>query len=382
MGATLVGTGVGWSYIRWGAIYTSLEIRRAVHVICLSVALAGVAKVALGALPFSFILGAMLVLATANLASLRILLGHANVWSAASQACAGPNPQPAERSRCVHELWPFAIALGALCAALGCLYSMAPNTQESREASRLWGYLLEIAGALAVFWWVCVLKKSVSVTGITAALAVVVAAGIWVLSLVGPVGNSIFFQVTNVDHSLLTLFLWIVLVDVAQWHEGDPYEVFATGWVLRSAPFWAATVPVILQKSTLTAASYTTLLFSILIVLVLVLMGQRAGGRLLASLRGVSKSDASTLEARCALIARNYGLTPREQEVLAMLCRGRSRPYIAETLYLSENTVRSYTKNLYRKLDVHNRQSLLQLVDDYTPDSGVPVAGQSHPAGY
>ena len=44
------------------------------------------------------------------------------------------------------------------------------------------------------------------------------------------------------------------------------------------------------------------------------------------------------------------------------LCKGRSRPYIAETLYLSENTVRTHSRRIYAKLDIHNRQELLDLV--------------------
>ncbi|MEG0303996.1 response regulator transcription factor, partial [Gordonibacter sp.] len=56
------------------------------------------------------------------------------------------------------------------------------------------------------------------------------------------------------------------------------------------------------------------------------------------------------------------GLTPREVEVMQLLCKGRSKSYIAETFMLSENTVRSHSKNLYRKLDVHSVQEMLALI--------------------
>ena len=35
----------------------------------------------------------------------------------------------------------------------------------------------------------------------------------------------------------------------------------------------------------------------------------------------------------------------------------------AETLYLTENAVRSHAKHLYTKLDVHSKQELMNLVD-------------------
>jgi LuxR family maltose regulon positive regulatory protein len=48
-------------------------------------------------------------------------------------------------------------------------------------------------------------------------------------------------------------------------------------------------------------------------------------------------------------------LTPREMDVLRLLEEGLSNREIADRLYLSPNTLRVYTTNLYTKLDVHNR---------------------------
>ena len=48
-------------------------------------------------------------------------------------------------------------------------------------------------------------------------------------------------------------------------------------------------------------------------------------------------------------------LTPREMDVLRLLSDGLSNREIAERLYLSPNTLRVYTTNLYSKMDVHNR---------------------------
>ena len=51
-------------------------------------------------------------------------------------------------------------------------------------------------------------------------------------------------------------------------------------------------------------------------------------------------------------------LTAREWEVLPLLCAGRKNYEIAECLYISENTVKSLLKNIYRKLGVHSRKEL------------------------
>ena len=48
-------------------------------------------------------------------------------------------------------------------------------------------------------------------------------------------------------------------------------------------------------------------------------------------------------------------LTPREQEVMQLIIDGKSNRKIADTLVLAESTVKSYTNNIYRKLNVRSR---------------------------
>lgn len=67
---------------------------------------------------------------------------------------------------------------------------------------------------------------------------------------------------------------------------------------------------------------------------------------------------------RLAQVRKRYGLTKRETEVLSFLAEGRSSSYIAGELYLSDNTVRSYVKNIYQKLDVHSKQDLIDFMKE------------------
>lgn len=73
--------------------------------------------------------------------------------------------------------------------------------------------------------------------------------------------------------------------------------------------------------------------------------------------------DAVTCKA--ALLADAFGLTQREQEVLALLLKGRSIPYIKETLYISANTAKTHVRHIYQKTGVHERQELITLANEF-----------------
>lgn len=81
--------------------------------------------------------------------------------------------------------------------------------------------------------------------------------------------------------------------------------------------------------------------------------------------QGDPAPDANDLfEQRIATLAAEHGLTPRETEVFELLARGRSVPYIRDTLIISRNTAATHTKRIYTKLDVHSRQELIDLVSE------------------
>ncbi|HEX4018594.1 MAG TPA: response regulator transcription factor [Frankiaceae bacterium] len=67
---------------------------------------------------------------------------------------------------------------------------------------------------------------------------------------------------------------------------------------------------------------------------------------------------------------RGEGLTDRESEILALITQGRSNAEVVELTFLSPNTVKSYIRNVYRKIGVSSRtQAVLWGVrHGFTPD--------------
>ena len=68
------------------------------------------------------------------------------------------------------------------------------------------------------------------------------------------------------------------------------------------------------------------------------------------------------LDARCEQVAEQAGLTQREREMLTLLARGNNAQHIQEELSISHNTVKYHARNVYRKLDVHSQQELIDLL--------------------
>ena len=72
--------------------------------------------------------------------------------------------------------------------------------------------------------------------------------------------------------------------------------------------------------------------------------------------------------ADLALVERfadEYGLTPRERELLGFFAQGYSVAYASEQLVLSPYTVRTHLRNIYVKTDTHSRDDLLALLKTY-----------------
>ena len=68
-------------------------------------------------------------------------------------------------------------------------------------------------------------------------------------------------------------------------------------------------------------------------------------------------------EDSAAVFARGAGLTARETEILALLVRGRTLPYIANELFVTTGTVKTHVRHIYEKALVNNRQELLDKVE-------------------
>ena len=187
--------------------------------------------------------------------------------------------------------------------------------------------------------------------------------------------------------------LWYSCYDIARHSSWKPYAILGAAWVAHILPrelgralIWVA------EPHTTLAVGLTTVIVLLLAVSMALLLGDsiprtrplfadfsgRGGGvsnviaaRVAARpapTASTFSADGDALTRQLEQLRRRYFLTEREHEVVALLARGRSKTAIGEKLFLSENTVKTYVKNVYAKLDVHTKQELLDRIDEQPLD--------------
>jgi len=61
---------------------------------------------------------------------------------------------------------------------------------------------------------------------------------------------------------------------------------------------------------------------------------------------------------------QKYRITPREREVIEQLCLGKTNQQIADSLFISLQTVKDHTHRIYTKVGINSRMKLVQMVND------------------
>ena len=82
-----------------------------------------------------------------------------------------------------------------------------------------------------------------------------------------------------------------------------------------------------------------------------------------AHLKALEANTKPALEDACQLAREKFALSQREYEVLKQLAAGRSRPRIASDMRITISTVNTHVQNIYRKLEVHNSQKMLDVLE-------------------
>lgn len=85
------------------------------------------------------------------------------------------------------------------------------------------------------------------------------------------------------------------------------------------------------------------------------------------SLQSSSAADEENKETHLSpvmTIAERFDLSERERQILNQINQGSSMATMVQSLNISQNTVKTHIKHLYKKLEVHSRQEVLDLLQE------------------
>ena len=237
---------------------------------------------------------------------------------------------------------------------------------------------------------------------------------LYISAVLGDVTAGAAMLAMTVARLAIVTYIWLLACDVP-WGHGWPAFAFAIGWGAFTAANTLSTklgLFVFGERSGWLVA-YSLLIMACLVALVLVeVLPQRLGLSLVSgfdpmratygmyarfgfervgdgdedALRGAGCADSDAaggggvgegvragsaagvpgvdpLVLRCETLARVYGLTARELEVLVPLVRGRSAATIATALCMSVETARTHIRHIYQKTDIHSREELMDVVE-------------------
>lgn len=312
-------------------------------------------------------------------------------------------------ARTVGSLARLAAGVAVYSLCIGVIQSLLLETTEVGTAAVLLHHGAEVAVALAALAWVGPLGRPLDFCRTWRVIAALIVTALVFEPFLDPGLLGYLLSLVRTAQTYLIVVLFLALANVARHSTYGPYAVFSAGWTAYALPFALGK----LAGDAMAAAdvALTPALAAIAWVLVLtvlfVLDEGSLGNRLIfADLNDVDDPDslarrvaraqlalgrrgagdaggaggagdaladgpdgrgeapvADMTALRCGRLARERGLTPREAEIFELLAHGRSKTHIAETFFISENTVRNHAKHIYAKLGVHNRQELIDLVE-------------------
>lgn len=176
--------------------------------------------------------------------------------------------------------------------------------------------------------------------------------------------------IANMGYGCFDSLIWAILLGLAKDGKASVSAYVGLGRLLTAGGTLVGAAVTIFVKAlfrldaTQMVALSSSMTFLMVVMLMFVLYDDKGGKLLWGAMDDSSPGlHAGGLEAAVESIAQGCALTNREAEVLSLLAQGRSMPYIASSFHISENTVKSHVRHIYQKASLHNRQELLDRIE-------------------
>ena len=226
-----------------------------------------------------------------------------------------------------------------------------------RVISAIFTYIL-------ILVWACATRFAFTFVLLWRVMLYILACALF-LAIVAP-DTAAFNLLAQIPWNILVPLIWLTTCDIARHSSIPRVTTVCICLSAYSLPFFIGSL---IYTRLIGHFGLSTVAAGIFLVLFLVIglcLEARDPdiNRIFEDLRGGSPlpDEFDLIDASCAELAAQSGLTQRETEVMKMICKGMSRTFIAESLFISENTVKAHASHVYAKLDVHGKEELQELV--------------------
>lgn len=366
--AALGGAAMAWCYLRCARVYSRLEEREAVLVVLVSFSLGAVLRFPLELLPPAI---AGVLVCPLPLACLAMCSRASAYLDALAAGGAQPGDDaPAEApGPTLKSLAPYAVLVVVYGLALGA-FQLAFQMEGGDLGAIAAGMLVKAVLPLALLAFFLSASRQLDL-GLVCQIGMVLIFTALMLTFAFYEGDHALIagMASDCARNIFNFILVAALMVLACRLRPRALAVFGLGWALLPLTELGgmlvadAVGPAIYGHETIMYVFYGLVLVTVVVLAV----GARSGrDTRLFSPRPEDSQTYGKYAAREDAIRRYgeaRGLTARENEIMALICKGRSKRYIAEHLFISENTVKTHTRRLYEKLGVHGRQELLDRID-------------------
>lgn len=177
--------------------------------------------------------------------------------------------------------------------------------------------------------------------------------------------TAIFFTFHLAVYSCFAYFWWLVVVRIMNAAGPDRgLRTFFWSFTCQTLASLAGIAGGEVALATFEVHTAVTIVLMVAVVILLLAYLALLPEALLIQLVKLAeaKEGGSFVEA-CRAVTERFGLSKREDEIMVMLAKGRDAAYICEQLVISKSTVSMHRQHIYRKLDIHSQQELIDLID-------------------
>ncbi len=370
-GSSMGGAAIGFLKIAWGEMFSRMSLRRGLVDMGLSLVVSTALFLALFACPREAQVVALVACA---------LPCSWLAWEGTRRLGDSPTPPPPPgAARAVSFSWTLLIlpaivgfAFGLMSAVLAARHASTAALVGPAVAELAAGALL-LAASLALsprLGAAQIYALGLIGTAAGAALASVQAMPAWVAASVNELGFAVFY-----------FFMVVYWGDLARRVNRPVVRTYALGYLV----FQASQLPGLALGDAFGHGSgqealalvFLAVVLALFVAVLLVFSDPRGAlHQWLAA--GEPAESGDEIPEACAELAGRSGLTPREREVLSLLARGRTAAYVGRSLGISPDTAKTHIRSVYRKMDIHTQQDLMDLIE---AEAARQRAGQATQAG-